>query len=314
MPRVGVSQSLTTSGLKIYDEPDPIERRNAELEQELETLKNRMPILRISFTNGSDREVFKLSPPAELSEEQVARQIADLKQEYPKLQMPSPRKAAPSSRKIILDDRPRSNFSEMIGWNSIPDREIERYNNELEGFYSAFEAYLRKFQEHVNFERRVIGLNLIIVNEGTAPANDIDVILSFPDGLKLYEKKRLPEIPKRPKPPEQPRTWMEMMTASARYMPHNLVPLMSTIAPPRNVSSPRIRNESSYTVEIHVERLKQNLHESFDPLYIVFESFESVTSFCVFYRINAADFPREVNGQIHVIVEKEGQSDVSNAS
>ena len=228
--------------------------------------------------------------------------------------MPSRPAAMPSSGKIILDDRPRSNFSEMIGWNSIPDGEIERYNNELEGFYSAFEAHLRKSQEHVNFERRVIRLYLIIANEGTAPANDIDVILSFPDGLKLYKKERLPQIPKGSKPPEQPRTRIEMMTASARYMPHNLVPLMSTIAPPRNVSSPRIRNESSYTVEIHVERLKQNLHESFDPLCVVFESFESAASFCVFYRINAADLPREVNGQIHVIVEKEGQSDVSNAS
>jgi len=77
------------------------------------------------------------------------------------------------------------------------------------------------------------------------------------------------------------------------------------ILPLPNVSTLNIKPMNSYNVDFHIQRIKHKLQESAEPLYIVFDSFESAQSFQIDYRILAANVPNEVVGKLHVIIEKD---------
>ena len=82
-------------------------------------------------------------------------------------------------------------------------------------------------------------------------------------------------------------------------------PVSGPIAPPPNVSAPKIKHTNSYDVSYHVQKVKHNLHESFNPLYIVFDSFEEARSFHIDYRILAANIPDEIKGKLNIVLKKE---------
>ncbi len=88
-------------------------------------------------------------------------------------------------------------------------------------------------------------------------------------------------------------------------MPLLMSRIPDTVLPPQNVSAPNIRNTGSYNVDFHIQRLKHKLQEPTDPLYVIFESFESARSFNIDYRLLAANIPNEVTGQLHIIIEKD---------
>jgi hypothetical protein len=75
-------------------------------------------------------------------------------------------------------------------------------------------------------------------------------------------------------------------------------------AGPRNVSVPQLRQTNSYDVQIHIRQLKHNLMEALGPLYVVFDSYETVSSFCIAYKIVAANIPKPVLGKLYIIVKK----------
>jgi len=52
-----------------------------------------------------------------------------------------------------------------------------------------------------------------VTHDGTAPADDVDITLHFPDGLDVVASDDTPRKPRKPQPPVQPRSPMEMMQA-----------------------------------------------------------------------------------------------------
>lgn len=88
-------------------------------------------------------------------------------------------------------------------------------------------------------------------------------------------------------------------------MPTNIQNLYPTKREKPNVSSPNIRKSNSYDVEYKITKLKHNSAESFDPLIITFDSNETINSFRIGYKINAANVPKPVSGSLHVILDKQ---------
>ena len=72
-----------------------------------------------------------------------------------------------------------------------------------------------------------------------------------------------------------------------------------------NVSRPKIRRTNSFDVDFKIRKLKHNKPILLDRLFVVFDSFESVKSFGIDYRINAGNLPHEINDSLHVKIEKE---------
>jgi hypothetical protein len=76
---------------------------------------------------------------------------------------------------------------------------------------------------------------------------------------------------------------------------------------PPNISSPDISRSNSYDVKLHVRKLKQNTLEGFDPMIIIFDSLDQISSFQIDYRLVAANVPTAVTGKLHVIFSTDSE-------
>lgn len=72
--------------------------------------------------------------------------------------------------------------------NLIPKEEIERYNNEVDKFIPAYTKFISRNLEFENLKRRTFKLDIALANDGTSPAEDIDIYMHFPDGFQLLKK------------------------------------------------------------------------------------------------------------------------------
>jgi len=284
---------------------DSVEKDKRQLQQRVQQLENRLPRLKLAFADESNRFKAVIQRPIAWSEEEIQRQIARIKNKYGK-------RAKPRKKEPKQNDSPLSSWLQTPGigsriaddWSAISSEEIQRYNSQLDEFYDSYENYLRRYAQSKNLQYRTISLDIYLFNFGTAPAEDIDVFMHFPDGFSLHDADNKPQMPRRPGPPRQPQTQAEKMIdrySIVENFSHR--PFTTPYIPiPGNVSSPTIQRSNSYDVSFDIQRLKQHMSEPCEPLYITFDSFESATSFSIRYRVNAADLPDEVTGSLHVIV------------
>jgi hypothetical protein len=305
--RLGISTVKLPDNLKLPEEPDPQQKRIRELEQELRELKLKVPQLSLAFENGSQHTTFALPRPVELTQDELEDKLEKIKQRYPKRghQSTQPRELPEHLASMA---EAVASLSVSLGDLLILPEDIDNYNTRLDKFYQAYIEYLRNNAWYQDLKRRTVKLTIFVANDGSAPAEDIDVFMHFPSGFELTDEQGFPETPRPPKPPPEPKTQMQKLyesisrsfeteLVSAPYMP-------GPILPPPNVSAPNIKPTNSYDVDFHVQRIKHKLQESTDPLFVVFESFESAQSFQIDYRILAANVPTEIAGQLHVIIEK----------
>lgn len=79
--------------------------------------------------------------------------------------------------------------------------ELDGYNSRVKDYYEEYEKYIEEYREYQLSLQRTFTVKLEIVNEGLIPANDIRSRLTFPSGICIYEKDKLPKPPKEPNPP-----------------------------------------------------------------------------------------------------------------
>jgi predicted nucleic acid-binding protein len=306
--RHGISTAKMPDNLRVAEQPDPSQKRVKQLEQEVRELTARIPRLSLTFEDGNQHATFTLPIPLELPPDKFERKLNEIKHRYPK----TGRRTEPSSepRQSMRSQEPSELMAAMHPMILASQKEITRYNAELEEFYQAYGDYLKNSIQFKNFKHRAIELVILLANDGTAPAEDIDIFLHFPDGFRVLEGEDLPRSPKAPKPPVEPRTPMQMLTESLPPMVE-VVPYLGShdsgpIAPPPNVSAPNIKRTNSYEVSFHVQKAKHNLQEPFKPMYVAFDSFEEASSFHIDYQILAANIPHEINGEVHIVIRREG--------
>lgn len=306
--RLGISTTRLPDRFKLPEEPDPEQAHIKELENELRELKLQVPQLSLVFEDGRQHIVFTLPHPVEPTQHELQDDVRRIKQRYPKMEHQS-RQVRELPEHLASMAEAVADLSASLGNTILPDEDIDDYNTSLDKFYQAYGKYLKRNIRHQNLKRRAIKLDIFVANDGSAPAEDIDVFMHFPDGFRLTDAEGFPKSPRTPEPPRKPRTQMQKLYESiseplvsmpslTRYMPDSILP-----AP--NVSAPSIKQTNSYDVSFHVQRVKHKLQEPSEPLYVIFESFEGAQSFHIDYQILAANVPNEVTGQLHIVVEKE---------
>jgi hypothetical protein len=175
----------------------------------------------------------------------------------------------------------------------------------LDGFFTEYEKYLRALAMFYAWESQTAAINIILVNEGSSPADDVDIFMHFPDGFELFEEDDYDKEPEAPKPPRKPKSILEQATAGFPMDHHLYSPDLSQIrspAGPSNVSGPKIKRTNSYDVKVHVRRAKHGIEVALDAMYITFESTLASRSFELEYAIHASNLPTHVNGTLNVIV------------
>jgi hypothetical protein len=305
--RLNISSIELPNELKLAEEPDADQIRIKHLESKIRELESKMPQLSMSFEDGLHHSTFTLHHPAEIDPDGIAKTLNLIKQQYPKI-INRPNKQYTESTNQLAGLLVGLNAS--LGSTLMPE-DIDKYNTELDKYYETYAEYLNKCLLFQNIQRKCILLSLFIKNDGTAPAEDLDIFMHFPDGFKLINEKKFPHTPEPPKPPQKPKTPMEKFQESMNQS--LIIPSISALSNYRlptmpltqNVSVPKIRRKHSYDVDLHAQRLKHLTRESLDPLCLIFDSFDTAQSFQIDYRILAANLPTETIGKLQVVINKD---------
>lgn len=169
----------------------------------------------------------------------------------------------------------------------------------------------------------IVRLYLQITNRGAGPASDIHVFVELAGPYQIYDaaalRRRWETYPHNFF--DNPGIFLERLTGKKR------MPLAQRVASdfvdgfsfaafelgiaadrkkPQNVTSQDARPQVEGTrVIFHIKRLKQNLAQTLESLYIVFHSWEEVSPFSVPYRVNAEELSADVEGTLEVSVSKQ---------
>ena len=284
---------------RLRAEIDPVEKENQQLRQKVQRLENALPELSLAFITDDGPRYWtevKVTEVEPLTAREIGEHLARQKELYPPLPPPDLKRSA-SGTKPPAFARAR--------------KEPESYNRELNNYYQEYEEFLMAVQPFRVMEGLTVTLNFFMLNDGTKPGEDIDVHMHLPDGFTPFTKDTLPD---RPKPPAPPSEWkadsdgsgMFNLSPSHKYLLRGPEPRPVQSAPP-NVSGVSIKKTNSHNTENKVARVKHGTREKVARLFLLFDSFETASSFTIDYQLKVANVPEAVTGELNVKVTKEAK-------
>jgi PIN domain len=189
--------------LLLPPEPDEAEKKIRQLEAELVKYKLREPVLDIRFDRGESHTRFQIARPTDAvsgSEAEMQSMLEAAKRKCPMVDLqPDHEPGAPS-----IENNPFAPIAEAIqGFQAFGRRFYEDYNNRVKAYHRDYERYLRNTFAFKSLATRTIELNMVLANNGTCPAEDIHVLLHFPNGFALYDDEHPPKQPEEPTVPSQ---------------------------------------------------------------------------------------------------------------
>jgi hypothetical protein len=167
-----------------------------------------------------------------------------------------------------------------------------------------------------------VRLDLQITNAGERPANDIHIFLKFPDNVRIYGEKQfmrlweLAPFDVFEDSEEFFRRWLGLTKVPAMAMQRVVESMTfefyrSEIALLRKrptgitgVDVALLKVEGS-TVQFHIRKLKQNLSQALESLYVIFDKVNTLKSFGVNFRVNADERPVDIEGVLEINISKQ---------
>ncbi|WP_147093114.1 PIN domain-containing protein, partial [Myxococcus virescens] len=274
--------------LKLPDEPDEDQKQIRDLQARLTEHENRAPKLRMAFTDQDGLPEVNQVIFGAISE-------------------PTVREAVDTHR-VSLETADQMNPI----WKLMPLSAAaeQKYQRRMEEHLAEYTTYIVERQEANAKRARTICLEIILINEGTAPADDVDVFLKFPAELDVQDEDPNPPIPKEPKPPMRPTGGIFDVLELANFsVPQEDYSFLNNITPPQlerpNVSAPTlIKNPDGIEAQVNVRRSKQSQIQPLGMLYASFANQDAVGSFQIQYELHAANVPRAIKGHLQVVVKK----------
>ncbi len=275
---------------KLPPAPDAAQKKIRRLRRENERLKNSMPRLDLSFQDGGEHTVFTLSANGCQGAGYLAERMEEVRSQFPQ----------------------RNSGTKKTGpvFRPVPERELKEHNAKRRRYYDEYEEYLRDKRDSSDEMDRTCQLALEVQNEGTSPAEDIEIILSFDNEVLIRTEEDLPSPPSEPEPPPvlhddpgspsdgEVEVWDKKNDATYQA-------IMSRGKGPAGVTGPDIAGTDSHRVKYEVEQIKHSRSQILPAVFVTFESYESAHSFGFDYRIHATNLPEESTGKLNVRVEKE---------
>lgn len=276
-----------------------------KLKEKIEYLKNRIPRLKMGFSNGKKDYIDHVEKVINainiLSEEDIAKrvQIEKANLEY--------KKDDPSN---FLDEK--SPIGAMLRY---PEKEIQRYKKDLDEYILNLYKYYKEENTYKCNKSRTVKLGFVLINEGTQPAKDVEIFVYFPDDFELFKNNEFQKKPLKPKKPIQPRNQLDMMQSSiknALNSPNSQrsIDIKELWRSIDNVDigepiGPIIKKTTEgYEVIYTINKLKHGIHISLNPIYVLFKTIDSAKSFKVEYIILSDNIPDSIRGSLNVKITK----------
>jgi hypothetical protein len=266
---------------KLADEPDPRDKELKELRKENEQLKNRQPRLFATFNDGESRLMVVRqqlgSMPATL---------ADIQRKYPLIGMPGATQALGGPQTLMRSIHTMSNTAR------------DRYNEDLQKFYSAYEKYFNKVTTLRRLATCRLELFFMLENAGSAPATDIDVMIEFPKQTKAFTDERLIQEPTAPEPPELPNPFLygQSLLPTRPFLPSIAPHLFSRERPDWSITVDR------HTAHFKLDRLKQGFQRGLPTIFLQFAGDDELQSSTISVEVSAAEMLGSSTQELHLIV------------
>lgn len=282
---------------KLPAEPDAEAEEIKRLKKQVAELQNTIPNLRLSFAGKDFYTLTYLEPMSSRLLQTCEEMLATAQQDHPKME-----------KKKNLETPVDNLMAQIAGLNALDPKDIADYNKKVDDYYDSLSRYHDKLQCHLSFLQNTAKLNISIQNDGTTPADQIEVELHFPDGFLLYTEAELHEPPREPKPPKKPRTTLESLSDMQNIgFPSPYFPIYepNTLNLPfSNVSLLSKKHGNSYTVKFRVAKLKHHTSEPLDQLFVSYAGDAANRSFQIRYKLLADNLPAPVSGTLNLIDEK----------
>jgi rRNA-processing protein FCF1 len=298
---VGIKAYNLADDLKLPIEMDPVQQENEELRRRIKMIEAAQPILSLKFAledGMSDRILWNLARPSSFSSEEITRRLAEERIKWFS-QYPKPK---------VCDD------GLEIASDPITPGEYSRFQGEVERYLEESVGVLKEKWHYENALRLTKELTIELVNTGSQPGKDVDILLHFPDGFLLFDNEQLSRPPSNPRPPTPPRTIRQINLEMLARISNLTLPLpnlsfLHDMHQPKqnvlqNVFDFEIRKVESYEVNVNVRWIKHGDRVRIPPLYVMFDSFDGARSFGIDYQLRPVNLPEPVNGRLNVILEK----------
>lgn len=306
-----VPQMEPPEELRLEDEPDPVEKENRELQKEVARLKLIQPKLSMKFQdergNLSQEIIFEVDfteshMSGDLIEKEVEKKLEELKY-TDKLVNPE------VEYEDISNDLARGIMRSLSLAMSYPTQnDIDNYHSSLLHYVNnEYSEYLKECYRSEVHETCCRNIQLVVENKGTSPATNIDVIMHFPDGFRLFNRRL--QKPEAPQPPLKPRiksVFGEKVRTPSLIEPIHSSPLRNDVSSTIYTRPPMsIRKTNGYEVMNGNDSLKHHFNWVWPPLFLYFEPIEeNKIRYEISYSITADNLPDIVEGKLILVLKK----------
>jgi hypothetical protein len=298
--RLGLRARELPETEKLPPAKDETEQENERLRKELHEIRTAAPKLVVTI-DGADGVVSVPTiaiPPSTPSPEELSAEAASAGDALPSY----PDTASEGYQPDVLGANSRGlpvlDLDALVGsadLKAIPPRELARYERDRESYVSEYREYLLRAHDVKSSLARTVPLQLAILNEGGAPADDIHVEIELPDHVVLAELP--PQMPAPPPPPTLPRSqWDEIRGGFTAGIPN----FDAYLPPPfpmihQQISGPDLEGP---TARWWVRSLKHGFERPLGILYVTCSP--ELQPFELTYSIHAANAVRPFVGKLVV--------------
>jgi hypothetical protein len=276
---------------KLPDEQDVRDKEIADLRKENLQFKNRAPKLSVVFkAENEPRQTLVRAVPSQRHETLEVMQMRHL-----------PLGAEPPA---TPDPYGLSFLRQMQLPVSAEAR--QRYNDDLAKFFKKYPAFLEEHARWKEMARCRFQLDLSLLNTGTNPASNIDVVLQFPGYVALLTKKMVPPEPEAPDVPKvpEPLDYINSLKRSGIFGHEGQ--LRDYVGAARIPEGRDVQDWSLKVVgnEVHFRlgRLKQTMAHEIAPFWLQFASPTDMASFSVEVTMTADELMAEGKQTVALIV------------
>jgi PIN domain len=258
------------------------------------TLNRSVPELRIAFNDGTYRSTALIRTPVYPSIDALTQELTRIRRDHPKLAY-----LKPSPGEDALDPRRLPEYERR-------NQRIKRYNAALDDYYASVEKYQHDVSEFANLNRRRTVLELSLINDAPVTLKSLYITIRFASNVRIYSDDHQLAQPIPPEPPALPD-----LNALFNTIRLPVVPVPAELRQPanlllrsRSLSPLEIRWNKGWDVIYSIREMERNHAISFNPLYLVFNSFDHAASIRIPYRITVATSTQEELGQLELLVRK----------
>ena len=283
--------------LQLEDALDESDREIKELRLENERLKSQFPKLCLESGEKSNRGLIVVDPELPSYSTTEQEEILErFREKYPLIKMENIRSGLSSSALGFMG-------------REITDKQRKDYNDDLYTFYEEHLNWIVKTRDFKNKRSLLMPLGLWVANNGSCPAQDVDVEVRFPNFVSVSLDENTLSLPPKPKPPERPKPRQINISPLTPIRPFPIGPVSFNPSSLKDlINSPPeasiYEDERGTCVTMHWDSIKHDYRHRILPVpHVQFESYESLKGFQLKYWISAANLPSASEGTFDVEVK-----------